>query len=228
MEFFKDLISSEIDDREVFVKMMERDVLKTKMKYCNDSDVPFAIFVGAIGEDDLVTVNNNLCSLKMKFDVKSIYLDFIKKVRELYIDSDKEFDDVVLQAVKTISLGWFKIKDTSEAVENAKLAQKHIDFYNGNSDIARDSYASEVGVVNEKKMELVYNLSKFKGTGDLAKCVEVNSVACNLLAFSGYDTVLAQGYYVDYKGNKFAHTFPFYKKKEGDYCLLDCSLKRIE
>lgn len=226
MKYFEDLIKSDMSEEEVYEKIIEKRPIETVMKYTNDSEEPFAIFVGGIGEDDLVTVSNTLYTLKMRFDLQSIYLDFIKKVRDLCVSGEKSFEEAILSSVKQIPFQYFNSED-EEGLANNETSKIYVESFKGNYDKARDSYANDCSEVDEEKMEAVYNLSKFKGTKNLAKCVEINSIICNLLAFSGYEVVLAQGYYVDQFGEEFAHTFPFYKKKEGDYTLVDGAMKRI-
>lgn len=227
MKLFESLINSNMSEMEIYNEIIKKRSIRTEIKYTNDSEEPFAIFVGGIGKDDLVTVNNRMHTLKMRFDLESIYLDFIRKVRYLCVNEGKVFETAVLSAVKKVPFEYFSVED-EEGLANMEVAKKDIEFYKGNYNLARDSYAGHVSDVDDEKMEAVYNLSKFKGTKDLAKCVEINSIICNLLAFSGYESVLAQGYFVDHLGKRCAHTFPFYKKDGEGYTLMDGALKKIK
>lgn len=222
------LINSNLSSEEIYKIVMELNPIKTERKYSNDEEEPFAIYIGGIGEDDLVTINNNLYPTKMRFDLKEVYIEFINLIREKIKDKEnyKTFTKAVLASIRNLSRNWFYMQKTKESQKNAELAQLYINEYK-NAARQRDGYATDerVSTINEENQEIVYNLSKFEGTGDLAKCVEVNSLACNLLAFSGFQTVLVQGYFVNHTGKKEAHTFPLYKEIDGDYNLLDCMLK---
>ena len=109
---------------------------------------------------------------------------------------------------------------------NAQIANEYVEATK-DSRKQRDGYAGDTRVSfdDEELHRTIYGISKFKGVGQVAKCVEVNTLACNLLAFAGFESVLVQGYYVDYRGNSDAHTFPLVKNSDGQYSLFDCMLK---
>ncbi len=227
IEVFEQLIKSNLTSEEIYKHVIEINPIQTEKKYSNDEDEPFAIYVGGIGKNDLITINNSTYPLKMRFDSEQIYVDFINLIREKLQSSDKSFQSVVFATINSFSRNWFNMQNTLESIENAKLAQMYLDAYK-NPARQRDYYASDDRVstfdyVNEQR---VYNISKFAGAGDLAKCVEINSVACNLLNFSGIQSILVQGYFINYQGKREAHTFPLYKESNGNYSLLDCMLKQ--
>ncbi len=227
IETFEQLIKSNLTSEEVYEKITEINPIQTKEKYSNNEDMPLAIYVGGVGKEDLVTINNGLYPLKMRFDSEQVYVEFINLIREKLKSSDKTFQSVVFAAVRNLSRNWFHMQNTPEAIENAKLAQLYLEAYKHPAR-QRDNYAADerIAVVDDENEQIVYGISKFVGTGDLAKCVEVNSVACNLLNFSGVQSVLVQGYFTNYSGVREAHTFPLYKGDSGNYCLLDCMLKK--
>lgn len=223
----ENLISSNLSAEEICNKTLEVNPIYTKQKYSNNEEEPFAVYVGGIGENDLVTVNAWNFPLTMKFDDKSIYIDFINLIREKLKNNDDSFERIVFASIRNLSKNWFYKCDDKFSSENALLAQKYLEAFK-NPARQRDRYAgdSRVSYTDEQTFRTIYGISKFKGVGDLAKCVEVNTVACNLLSFSGYEAVLVQGYFVDYNGDLEAHTFPIYKNSEGNYNLLDCMLRQ--
>lgn len=227
IEIFEQLIKSNLKPEEIYKHIIEINPIQTEKKYSNDEEEPFAIYVGGIGKDDLITVNNSLYPLKMRFDSEKIYIEFINLVREKLKSSNKPFQSVVLASIRNLSRNWFNMQNTPESIENAKLAQMYLDAYK-NPATQRDGYAADkrVSVFDEENEQVIYNISKFAGAGNLAKCVEINSVACNLLNFSGIPSVLVQGYFINYRGQREAHTFPLYKESSGNYSLLDCMLKQ--
>ena len=226
IENFEQLIKSNLTPEEIYKHIIEIHPIQTEKKYSNDEDEPFAIYVGGIGKEDLVTINNNLYSTKMRFDSEQVYIDFINLIREKLQSSDQPFQSVVFATIKSFSRNWFHMQNTPESIANAKLAQMYLNAYK-NPDRQRDGYAGDdrVSVFDKENGQVIYNISKFVGTGDLAKCVEVNSVACNLLNLSGFQSILVQGYFTNYLGKRGAHTFPLYKGSSGNYSLLDCMLK---
>ncbi len=163
----------------------------------------------------------------MRFDIEQIYIDFINLIRERLKSTNKPFQNIVFSSIKYLSRNWFYMQTTPEAIENSYLAQMYLNTFK-HPGRQRDNYAGDerVSVFDEKNEQVVYNISKFAGAGDLAKCVEVNSVANNLLNFSGVPSILIQGYFTSYSGKKGAHTFPLYIGSSGNYCLLDCMLKQ--
>lgn len=82
IEVFEQLIKSNLSSEDVYEKIMEMNPIYTKEKYSNDEEEPFAIYVGGIGKDDLVTINNALYPIKMRFDSEQVYIDFINLIRE--------------------------------------------------------------------------------------------------------------------------------------------------
>lgn len=226
ISIFEKLIRSNLSAQEIFDKIFEINPIYTKQKYSNDEEEPFAIYVGGLGEDDLVTVNAGLEPLTMKFDDKSIYVEFINLVRDKLNNKDESFEKIVLSAIKNLSRNWFYDTNDEKSKQNSLLANRYIEAYRNPAN-QRNCYASDprVSQIDEKNYRIIYGISKFKGVGDLVKCVEVNSVACNLLAFSGLETVLIQGYFISPNGKRDAHTFPIYKNSDGNYNLLDCMLK---
>ena len=227
IEVFEQLIKSNLSSEDVYKKIMEMNPIYTKEKYSNDEEEPFAIYVGGIGKDDLVTINNTLYPIKMRFDSEQVYIDFINLIREKLQITNKSFQSTVLASIRNLSKNWFYRQTTPEAIENAKIAQLYTENLK-RPETQRDIYASDkrVSVFDEENNQVVYNISKFAGTGDLAKCVEINSVACNLLNFIGIESSLIQGYFINHKGKQEAHTFPIYIGNNGNYCLLDCALKQ--
>lgn len=227
IEVFEELVKSDLSSEEVYRKIIALKPIQTEKKYSNNEEMPFAIYVGGIGKEDLVTVNNGLYPLKMRFDTEQIYVDFINLIREKLKSTDKPFQRIVFASVRNLSRNWFYMQNTPEAIENGYLAQMYINAFK-HPGRQRDNYAGDerVSVVDEENEQIVYNISKFAGTGDLAKCVEVNSVACNLLNFSGIQSLLIQGNFTNYSGQQEAHTFPLYIGENGNYCLLDCILKQ--
>lgn len=227
IELFEQLIKSKLTSEQIYKKITEINPIQTEKKYSNDEEEPFAIYVGGVGKEDLVTINNHLYPIKMRFDSEQIYIDFINLIRKKLKSIDKPFRDIVLSSIRNLSKNWFYMQTTSESIENAKLAQAYLTTFK-HPGRQRDGYAGDkrVSVFDEENGEFIYNISKFAGTGDLAKCVEINSVACNLLNFSGIHANLIQGYFINYAGKQEAHTFPIYKGDNGNYCLLDCALKQ--
>lgn len=223
---FEKLIKSNLSSEEICNRILELNPIYTKQKYCNDEEEPFAVYVGGIGEDDLVTVNSWNYPLTMKFDDKLVYIEFINLIRSKLNNGEEIFEKAVFASIKNISKNWFYVTNDETSKKNSLLAKKYIEAYK-HPGRQRDGYAgdSRVSYTDEEKFRIIYGISKFKGVGDLAKCVEVNSVACNLLAFSGFESVLIQGYFVNYNGKIEAHTFPIYKNSDGNYNLLDCILK---
>lgn len=224
---FEQLIKSDMTSDEVLYEiLMNNYLVKTKKKYSNDESEPFAIYEGGIGRYDYVTVNNRLYPLKMSFDSKDIYTRYIEQLRKRISESDESFRDLVFTVIKEYSKDCFYMEETPIEKKHALLANFYKEKYKTSAK-QRDSYAFDrnVGTFNEEKGETVYNISSFIGTGDLAKCVEINSVACNLLCISGYPSVLAQGYFTNYKNESDEHTFTLYKGESGKYCLFDCTLK---
>ena len=227
LEIFEQLVKSNLSAKAVYDKVISLNPIETKEKYSNDEEEPFAIYVGGIGKEDLITVNNMIYPLKMRFDTEQIYIDFIDLIREKMLTTDKPFSAIVMSSIRNFSQNWFYNQNLQNAIENAKLAKLYLEAFK-NPARQRDGYAGDerVSTFSEENGERIYNISKFEGTGKLAKCVEVNSVACNLLAFSGLRSVLVQGYFVNYNGKSEAHTFPLYKTESGNYNLLDCMLKQ--
>lgn len=227
IEIFEQLIKSTLSSEEVYSKITEINPIYTKEKYSNDEAEPFAIYVGGVGKDDLITINNHLYPIKMRFDSEEIYIEFINLIREKLKSSDKPFQNIVFASVRNLSRNWFYMQTTPQSNENSKLAQLYLETFK-NPARQRDGYAGDerVSVFDEENGQVVYNISKFAGTGDLAKCVEVNSVACNLLNFSGIHSILIQGQFTNHKGKNEAHTFPIYMGSDGNYSLLDCMLKQ--
>lgn len=224
---FEKLIKSCLSEEKLCDYLFEANPIITKQKYSNDEEEPFSVFVGGIGENDLVTVNEWNYPLTMKFDDKSIYIEFIKLIRKKIRTENSTFDKILISSIKNFSRNWFYHQNDEESIQNAKLAKIYIDKFKSSAK-QRDGYAGDprVSNTNEQQYRTIYGISKFKGTGNLAKCVEVNSVTCNLLAFSGFESVLIQGYLINYNGKAEAHTFPLYKNSEGNYNLLDCMLKQ--
>lgn len=226
LETFEQLIKANLPAEEVYSKIAEINPIYTKEKYSNNERDPLAVYVGGIGKDDLVTVNNALYPLKMRFDSEEIYIEFINLIREKLKSSDKPFSNIVMAAVRNLSRNWFYMQTTPQAVQNSKLAQLYLEAFKHPAR-QRDGYASDerVAEFDEENEQIVYNISKFMGTGALAKCVEINSVACNLLNFSGIPSILIQGQFTNHIGNSEEHTFPIYMDSDGNYSLLDCMLK---
>ena len=134
-------------------------------------------------------------------------------------NGEEIFEKAVFASIRNISKNWFYVTNDETSKKNSLLAKKYIEAYK-HPGRQRNEYAgdSRVSYTDEEKFRIIYGISKFKGVGDLAKCVEVNSVACNLLAFSGFESVLIQGYFVNYNGKIEEHTFPIYKNQ-----YLDCN-----
>lgn len=227
IEIFEQLIKSSLSSEEVYNKITEVNPIYTKEKYSNDEGAPFAIYIGGIGKDDLVTINNHLYPTKMRFDSEEIYIEFINLIRQKLKSSDKPFQNIVMASVRNLSRNWFYMQTTPQSVENSKLAQLYLEAFKSPAR-QRDGYAGDkrVSIFDEENEQVVYNISRFAGTGDLAKCVEVNSVACNLMNLSGIQSVLIQGQFTNHEGKSEAHTFPIYLDSNGNYCLLDCILKQ--
>jgi len=223
---FEKLIRSNLSAEEVYKRITELNPIYTKQKYSNDEEAPFAVYVGGIGKNDLVTVNEWNYPLTMVFDDESVYIDFINLIRSKLNSSDESFEKAVFTSIRNISKNWFYRVDDDTSKQNSLLAKKYLEAYKHPAR-QRDGYAGDpnVSYTDEESFKIIYGISKFKGVGELAKCVEVNSLACNILAFSGFESALIQGYYIDHKGNPEAHTFPVYKNSEGNYNLLDCMLK---
>lgn len=227
IEIFESLIKSDLSAEEVYNKIIEINPIETKEKYTNDDHFPLAIYKSGIGENDLVTVLVAMNPYAMKFDVKSIYIEFIEFIRKELINSNKSFRDLLIKAVKFTSITWFKNKETPEAKENQKnikISEELLKKYKIDENQLRE-YLHRISTFDEENQLLVHNLSQFAGTGKMAKCAEVNSVACNLLNFCGIPSVLVQGQITDYNRNSEYHTFPLYKDISGNYSLLDCKLK---
>lgn len=223
IEKFEQLIKSNMSAEDIYQEMKNLNPIYSKEKYITDEDEPFGIYVGGIGSDDFVTVNNTLFPLRMKFDSESIYIDFINELRGKIANNDKSFYEIVLSTVRSFSRAWFKKSDTPQSEENKLSAEKYMKAFSSSAG-QRNNYARDHAV--EIDSQLIYGISSFMGTGELAKCVEVNSVACNLLNFAGIESVLISGNFVNYKGHKEAHTFPLYKTQRNTYSLLDCMLKK--
>lgn len=220
------LVRSNLSEEEVCKQVLEMNPIATKQKYANDEEQPIGIYVGGLGEQDLVTVNAWMYPLTMKFDDRSVYVDLIHLIRKKLAEEEESFEKAVMKSIRILSKKWFHEVKDEESKKNAELAKYYMDNYK-NPAHQRDGYAGDLRVSyeDEESQRTIYGISKMKGVGDLAKCVEVNALACNLLAFCGLEPVLIQGYYVNYNGTREAHTFPVYKNKEGNYTLLDCILK---
>lgn len=95
IEIFEQFIKSNLTSEEVYKKIIEIHPIQIEKKYSNKEDEPFAIYVGDIGKDDLVTVNNALYPLKMRFDAEQIYIVFINLIRERLKSTDKPFQSIV-------------------------------------------------------------------------------------------------------------------------------------
>lgn len=226
INFFEKLIRSSLSVDEVCNRILELNPIYTRQKYSNDEEEPFAVYVGGIGENDFVTVNEWNYPLTMVFDDKSVYTDFIKLIRNKLDNGEESFEKVVFASIRNISKSWFYEIDDDISKQNSLLAKKYLEAYK-HPGRQRDGYAGNpnVSYTDDETFRTIYGISKFKGVGDLAKCVEVNSIACNLLAFSGFESILIQGYFINYNGKSEAHTFPIYKNSDGNYNLLDCILK---
>ncbi len=222
---FEKLIKSDLTTEEVCNKVLELNPIHTKQKYSDDDEKPFAVYVGGVGEDDYVTVNDWIHPLSMKFDDKTVYVDFVNLIRDTLKNGEEDFEKAVIASVRKTSRRWFREIKDENSKENSLLASMCLERYK-DPGRQRDTYAAAVGYDSEELCRTIYEISKFKGAGDIAKCVEINSVACNLLAFSGYESALVQGYFTNIEGNIGGHTFPIYKNSEGNYDLLDCMLKQ--
>jgi len=227
IEIFEQLIKSSFSSEEIYNKLTKINPIYTKEKYSNDEEEPFAIYVGGIGKDDLITINNVLDPIKMRFDSEQIYIEFINLIREKLKSSDKPFQNIVFASIRNLSRNWFYKQNTPQTIENGQLAQLYLKAFKTSAG-QRDNYVGDkrVSIFDVEQKQWIYTISKFAGTRDLAKCVEVNSVACNLLNFSGIHSTLIQGEFINHKGEKTAHTFPIYIGNSGNYCLLDCMLKQ--
>lgn len=203
IEIFENLIKSNLSREEVYNKMIEINPIETKEKYSNNVDMLLAVYKGGIGENDLVTVffmNNIYGAYAMRFDIKSIYIEFIEFIRKELINSNKSFRDILIKAVKYTSITWFKNKETPEAKENQKnihISEEILNKYKFDENQLRE-YLRRISTFDEENQLMVHNLSQFAGTGSMAKCAEVNSVACNLLNFCGIESTLVQGKFVNY------------------------------
>lgn len=223
---FEKIIKSNLSTEEVCNIILELNPIYTKQKYSNDEEEPFAVYVGGIGDDDFVTVNDWIYPLTMIFNDRSVYIEFVNLIRNKLNNGEEKIKKAVFASIRNLSKNWFYEINDDISKQNSLLAKKYLEIYK-NPGQQRDGYAgdSRVSYTDEEKFRTIYSISKFKGAGNLAKCVEINSVACNLLAFSGLESTLVQGYFTDYKGKTEAHTFPIYKNSEGNYNLLDCALK---
>lgn len=226
LETFEQLIKSELSDEEVSKKILELNPIKTKVKYCNDEEEPFGVYVGGLGKDDLLTINDMIYPLTMRFDTTDIYTDFVKYVRKNLQNTDKTFPEYLISCIKKFPKYWFS-ETTEDQKDNIELAKAYMEYYKTPGK-QRDGYAGDkrIATFDEEKGRVIYDISKFKGVYELAKCTEINSVVCNLLSFVGYEAVLVQGRFIKANGKTEAHTFPIYKNENGNYNILDCILRQ--
>ena len=122
---FEKLIKSNLSSEEICNRILELNPIYTKQKYCNDEEEPFAVYVGGIGEDDLVTVNSWNYPLTMKFDDKLVYIEFINLIRSKLNNGEEIFEKAVFSSIRNISKNWFYVTN-DETSKKILYLQKNI------------------------------------------------------------------------------------------------------
>lgn len=75
----------------------------TKQKYSNDEEESFAVYVGGLGENDFVTVNDWIYPLTMIFDDKSVYIEFVNLIRNKLNNGEEKFKKTVFASIRNLS-----------------------------------------------------------------------------------------------------------------------------